>query len=103
VFRSRCTGCGRCSACSPCSTGIVDLDVPAGTTLALLGPSGCGKSTLLKPLADLLKPDAERVVFGHETVADAVRCVPPERRALGMVFQDYALWPHMTVAGRRSS
>ncbi|MFM0302225.1 ABC transporter ATP-binding protein [Paraburkholderia sediminicola] len=80
----------------------IDLDVPAGTTLALLGPSGCGKSTLLKLLAGLLRPDEGRVMFGDETVADPARCVPPEARDLGMVFQDYALWPHMTVAGNIS-
>ncbi|CAB3796144.1 Spermidine/putrescine import ATP-binding protein PotA [Paraburkholderia ultramafica] len=80
----------------------IDLDVPAGTTLALLGPSGCGKSTLLKLLAGLLQPDGGRVMFGDQTVADPTRCVPPEARDLGMVFQDYALWPHMTVAGNVS-
>ncbi|MBN3852323.1 ABC transporter ATP-binding protein [Paraburkholderia sp. Ac-20340] len=80
----------------------IDLDVRAGTTLALLGPSGCGKSTLLKLLAGLLRPDEGRVMFGSETVADASQCVPPEARDLGMVFQDYALWPHMTVAGNVS-
>jgi iron(III) transport system ATP-binding protein len=77
----------------------IDLDVPAGTTLALLGPSGCGKSTLLKLLAGLLQPDEGCVMFGGETVADAATCAPPEARDLGMVFQDYALWPHLTVAG----
>ncbi|CAE6815874.1 Spermidine/putrescine import ATP-binding protein PotA [Paraburkholderia aspalathi] len=80
----------------------IDLDVPAGTTLALLGPSGCGKSTLLKLLAGLLRPDEGCVMFGGETVADPLHCVPPEARDLGMVFQDYALWPHMTVAGNVS-
>ncbi|MCX4153047.1 MULTISPECIES: ABC transporter ATP-binding protein [Paraburkholderia] len=80
----------------------IDLDVPAGTTLALLGPSGCGKSTLLKLLAGLLRPDEGCVMFGGETVADPSHCVPPEARDLGMVFQDYALWPHMTVAGNVS-
>lgn len=80
----------------------IDLDVAAGTTLALLGPSGCGKSTMLKLLAGLLRPDEGRVTFGGETVADATSCVPPEARDLGMVFQDYALWPHMTVAGNVS-
>ena len=80
----------------------IDLDVPAGTTLALLGPSGCGKSTLLKLLAGLLRPDEGRVIFGSETVADPATCAPPEARDLGMVFQDYALWPHMTVAGNVS-
>ncbi len=77
----------------------IDLDVPAGTTLALLGPSGCGKSTLLKLLAGLLQPDEGCVMFGGDTVADAATCAPPEARDLGMVFQDYALWPHLTVAG----
>jgi iron(III) transport system ATP-binding protein len=80
----------------------IDLDVPAGTTLALLGPSGCGKSTLLKLLAGLLRPDEGCVMFGGETVADQTHCAPPEARDLGMVFQDYALWPHMTVAGNVS-
>ncbi|MCP2089312.1 UNVERIFIED_ORG: iron(III) transport system ATP-binding protein [Paraburkholderia sediminicola] len=80
----------------------IDLDVPAGTTLALLGPSGCGKSTLLKLLAGLLRPDEGCVMFGGETVADPSHCVPPEARDLGMVFQDYALWPHMTLAGNVS-
>jgi iron(III) transport system ATP-binding protein len=77
----------------------VDLDVPAGTTLALLGPSGCGKSTILRLLAGLLTPAGGRIAFGQQLVADERCCVPPEQRSLGMVFQDYALWPHMTVAG----
>ncbi|WP_258128307.1 ABC transporter ATP-binding protein [Achromobacter anxifer] len=77
----------------------VDLDVPAGTVLALLGPSGCGKSTLLKSLAGLLRPQAGSIAFGDAVVCDARRHEPPEQRSLGMVFQDYALWPHMSVAG----
>ena len=77
----------------------IDLEVAGGTTLALLGPSGCGKSTLLKLLAGLQKPGAGSISFGSQLVADAQTCVAPERRGLGMVFQDYALWPHMTVAG----
>lgn len=76
----------------------VDLDVPAGTVLALLGPSGCGKSTLLKALAGLLRPQHGDIRFDGATVCDARRHEPPERRGLGMVFQDYALWPHMNVA-----
>lgn len=76
----------------------VDLDVPAGTVLALLGPSGCGKSTLLKALAGLLRPQSGRIEFGGATVSDERRHEPPERRGLGMVFQDYALWPHLSVA-----
>ena len=76
----------------------VDLDVPAGTVLALLGPSGCGKSTLLKSLAGLLRPQQGQIRFGDAAVCDTRVHEPPERRGLGMVFQDYALWPHMTVA-----
>ncbi|ALM84892.1 ABC transporter ATP-binding protein [Bordetella sp. N] len=75
----------------------VDLDVPAGTVLALLGPSGCGKSTLLKSLAGLLRPRQGSIRFGSQVVCDDGRHAPPEQRDLGMVFQDYALWPHMTV------
>jgi iron(III) transport system ATP-binding protein len=76
----------------------VDLHVPAGTVLALLGPSGCGKSTLLKSLAGLLRPDAGRIGLGARAVCAPGIHEPPERRDLGMVFQDYALWPHMSVA-----
>ncbi|SUA89876.1 ABC transporter ATP-binding protein [Pandoraea pulmonicola] len=76
----------------------IDLDVPAGTTTALLGPSGCGKSTLLKLLAGLLAPTAGEIRFDDTLVASDTVCHAPERRSLGMVFQDYALWPHMTVA-----
>lgn len=77
----------------------VDLEIPAGTILALLGPSGCGKSTLLKALSGLLQPDAGTIHFGDRLVHGPSQTVPPEKRNLGMVFQDYALWPHMTVAG----
>ncbi|AJP59456.2 ABC transporter substrate-binding protein [Pandoraea vervacti] len=76
----------------------IDLDVPAGTTTALLGPSGCGKSTLLKLLAGLLAPTGGEIRFDDTVVASATECHAPERRSLGMVFQDYALWPHMSVA-----
>ncbi len=77
----------------------VSLDVPSGAFLALLGPSGCGKTTLLRLIAGLERPDAGRIVLGGRVVADGARFVPPEARGLGMVFQSYALWPHMTVAG----
>jgi len=76
----------------------VDLEVPAGTVLALLGPSGCGKSTLLKSLAGLLRPDSGAIAFSGRTMCAPGAFVPPEGRDLGMVFQDYALWPHMSVA-----
>lgn len=75
----------------------IDPHVPAGTVLALLGPSGCGKSTLLKLLAGLLQPTDGNIAFGGVRVAEARFSAPPEQRDLGMVFQNYALWPHMTV------
>lgn len=76
----------------------IDLTVNKGTTLALLGPSGCGKSTLLKLLAGLLQPTHGEIFFTGRLVASPELLLPPEKRHLGMVFQDYALWPHMTVA-----
>ncbi|GLK84828.1 ABC transporter ATP-binding protein [Ancylobacter defluvii] len=78
----------------------VGFDVAPGKVLALLGPSGCGKTTLLQLLAGLLAPSAGRIEILGAPVADAAlgRFVPPEARGLGMVFQDYALWPHMSVA-----
>jgi iron(III) transport system ATP-binding protein len=73
------------------------LCVERGELVALLGPSGCGKTTLLRLIAGFELPDAGEVVLAGETVAGA-RWVPPERRRVGMVFQDYALFPHRTVA-----
>jgi len=73
----------------------VSLSLSAGETLALLGPSGCGKSTLLRLIAGLERPDSGRVFLSGTDVTDW----PPERRKLGMVFQDYALFPHLDVLG----
>lgn len=75
----------------------VDLTVPAGTITALLGPSGCGKSTLLKAVAGLLHPQSGTIQFDDQVMCNGTHFEPPENRGLGMVFQDYALWPHMTV------
>lgn len=75
----------------------VNLTVPKGTILALLGPSGCGKSTLLKMLAGLLNPASGEIRFDGEIVASGSFSLSPEKRNLGMAFQDYALWPHMSV------
>ncbi len=75
-----------------------DLDVPAGSLVALLGPSGCGKTTLLRTIAGLERPDAGTITLGGRTVAGAGAFIPPERRRIGMVFQDWALFPHLTVA-----
>ncbi len=76
----------------------VSLVVPAGTMVALIGPSGCGKTTTLRMVAGLEQPDRGRIVVGGVVITDGARGVPPESRAMGMVFQSYALWPHMTVA-----
>jgi len=82
----------------------IDFSLQKGKTLALLGPSGCGKTTLLRLVAGLLAPTKGSVSIAGATVADGATgaFVPPERRGLGMVFQDYALWPHLTVGGNVS-
>jgi ABC-type Fe3+/spermidine/putrescine transport system ATPase subunit len=77
----------------------VSLSIMPGEVFTLLGPSGCGKSTTLRVVAGLEEPDAGEVLLDGRLIASASRrfSLPPERRALGMVFQSYAIWPHMTV------
>jgi iron(III) transport system ATP-binding protein len=75
----------------------LSLDVERGELVAVLGPSGCGKTTLLRAIAGFERPDAGLIVVSDEEVAGPGRFVPPERRRIGMVFQDYALFPHLTV------
>ncbi len=76
----------------------ISLDIPSGQVVALLGPSGCGKTTTLKCLGGLETPSAGAIYIGDRLVADGRPTSPPEQRDIGMVFQSYALWPHMTVA-----
>jgi len=76
----------------------VSLDVGDGEFMAILGPSGCGKTTLLRQIAGFDKLDGGRIVIGEAVVSSVTQHVPPERRRIGIVFQSYALWPHMTVA-----
>lgn len=76
------------------------LEFPADQCTVLLGPSGCGKTTVLRSIAGLIAPDEGRITVDDAVVFDAAdgRDVPPEKRRLGMVFQSYALWPHLSVA-----
>ena len=73
------------------------LCVERGEFVALLGPSGCGKTTLLRLIAGFEEPDAGEIKLDERVVATAGSWTPPERRKVGMVFQDYALFPHLTV------
>lgn len=75
----------------------VSLDVAAGESVVVLGPSGCGKTTLLRSIAGLLKPDAGEIWLDGRLVSGDGTFVPPHERRLGFVFQDLALWPHLTV------
>ncbi|MBW3576620.1 MAG: ABC transporter ATP-binding protein [Actinobacteria bacterium] len=77
----------------------LDLKVARGCITALLGPSGCGKTTTLRLIAGFEQPDAGHIELDGHVVATPARSVPPERRKVGMVFQDHALFPHLTVAG----
>jgi iron(III) transport system ATP-binding protein len=75
----------------------VSLELAPGELVAVLGPSGCGKTTLLRLIAGFERPEAGRVLVGGEEMAGPAAWVPPEKRLVGMVFQDYALFPHLTV------
>jgi iron(III) transport system ATP-binding protein len=77
----------------------VSFEVAQGEIITLLGPSGCGKTTTLRCVAGLERPAAGRIAIGPQTVVDCAAgvFVPPHRRNLGMVFQSYAIWPHMSV------
>jgi iron(III) transport system ATP-binding protein len=74
------------------------LAVERGELFAVLGPSGCGKTTLLRLIAGFESPDSGSVEVAGESMAGDGCWVPPERRRIGMVFQDYALFPHLSVA-----
>jgi ABC-type sugar transport systems, ATPase components len=76
----------------------LSLTVREGGFLALLGPSGCGKTTVLRMIAGFEQPTDGSILLGERVLADASEMVPPEHRNMAMVFQSYALWPHMSVA-----
>jgi len=76
----------------------LSLTIAHGSLVCLLGPSGCGKTTTLRLVAGFLDPDQGTIRVGGRTVSEPRRTVPPERRGMSMIFQSYALWPHMTIA-----
>ncbi|HVW30644.1 MAG TPA: ATP-binding cassette domain-containing protein, partial [Polyangiaceae bacterium] len=83
----------------PLRTFDLELALRAERTVALVGPSGAGKSSVLRAVAGLARPSAGRIALGADTWFDAAARVflPPDRRSVGLVFQEYALFPHMSV------
>jgi len=86
------------SATAPPAVKAVSFALPQGDVLALLGPSGCGKTTLLRLIAGFEPLQAGRIILADQKIADPQGGLPPEQRQIGMVFQDYALFPHLTLA-----
>jgi iron(III) transport system ATP-binding protein len=76
----------------------MNFEVPDNCFLTLLGPSGCGKTTTLRLIAGFLEPDSGEIRVGDRLVSARGNVTPPERRGMGMVFQNYAIWPHKTVS-----
>jgi iron(III) transport system ATP-binding protein len=78
----------------------LDLTIPDGSFVTLLGPSGCGKTTTLRMIAGLEMPSAGEIRLGERVLSSFTtgEAIPPEKRGMGLVFQSYALWPHMTVS-----
>jgi iron(III) transport system ATP-binding protein len=73
------------------------LEIKDGEFVSLLGPSGCGKTTTLRLVAGFLEPDAGEIRVNDKIISSAAVLIPPERRNMSMIFQSYAVWPHMTV------
>ena len=75
----------------------ISLTIDHGHLVCLLGPSGCGKTTTLRLIAGFVEPSAGEIRVGDKLVSSPAQTLPPERRNMSMIFQSYALWPHMTV------
>ena len=75
----------------------IDLAIEKGSLVCLLGPSGCGKTTTLRLVAGFIEPDGGEIMVGGRRIAAKGSSLPPEQRNMAMIFQSYALWPHMTV------
>src|SRR5690606_21205347 len=75
----------------------LSLEIADGELVAVLGPSGCGKTTTLRMIAGFVQPSAGEIRVGNRLLSDANGMVPPEERGMSMVFQNYAVWPHMTT------
>src|SRR5436190_15902766 len=75
----------------------VSLRIDHGQLVCLLGPSGCGKTTTLRLIAGFVEPSEGEIRVGDRVVSSPVKTLPPEQRNMSMIFQSYALWPHMTV------
>lgn len=75
----------------------INLEIESGELLTLLGPSGCGKTTILRCIAGLEAIDEGEISIGGSVVSSSHKLVPPERRNIGMIFQSYAIWPHLSV------
>ena len=80
------------------AVNAVDLRIEPGEFVSLLGPSGCGKTTTLRLIAGFLSPDAGEIRVGERVLSRPGAVVPPEQRNMSMIFQSYAVWPHMTVS-----
>jgi iron(III) transport system ATP-binding protein len=82
---------------APAAVADLDLDIKDNQVVTLLGPSGCGKTTTLRMIAGYIVPDAGTIQVDGKLISAPDAVVPPDQRGMGMVFQNYAVWPHKTV------